>query len=287
MGTSHLAKLVSRHGTWMEDKAARAWVYHVTSPHLLIQAGGYLKHIKGTKNPVGVFFRGQVRAYGESLVPTLYRGLKSAGTASKRNGEVNKYLKACKKQGKVLKNVPDYAWEPLLQHYGIKTKWIDLVDNVWVALWFACHDAHATGKQGEYLHFEPRKVAPTEYAYVLLVEAGIEPDTRNRGLYHGARTEMIDLRVAVPSTFLRPHAQHGILARVKQGAGKGPIDYSEMVVGIIRISTSDAFSWLGNGSLLTTHVLFPSPVYDFGYRDFLGYAPPAAKVIGAIHHIGA
>ncbi|GAA0468199.1 hypothetical protein Ade02nite_79030 [Paractinoplanes deccanensis] len=35
--------------------------------------------------------------------------------------------------------VPRYAAEPLLQHYGIRTRWLDLVGNIWSALWFACH----------------------------------------------------------------------------------------------------------------------------------------------------
>ena len=38
---------------------------------------------------------------------------------------------------------------------------LDVVDNVWVALWFACHTAHSYGKHDEYLHFEKRVVRHT------------------------------------------------------------------------------------------------------------------------------
>jgi hypothetical protein len=287
MKTSRLSKLTSRHGEWIEDKDEKAWVYHVTTAHLLIQAAGYLKHVHGQTGTVGVFYRGQERLYGCSLQPSLYRGVTLPGARNNRNAIINDYLAACKKQGKVLKNVPECAWEPLLQHYGIRTKWIDLVDNVWVALWFACHTAHSTGRQGEYLHFEQRRPSVNAYAYIVLVEVGLEQDKTSPGYFNGKDTELVDLRLAAPSTFLRPHAQHGLLAKAKLDAANPSVDYQNMIVGILRVELTDALRWLGDGVLLTPHVLFPPPVYDFGYRDLLNFAPVSPKVLGALQHIGA
>jgi hypothetical protein len=97
---------------------------------------------------------------------------------------------------------------------------------------------------------------------------------------------MIDLRVAAPSTFLRPHAQTGLLVRQNGKIGAVTRDYKDMVAGIVRVSLDDALSWLGDGKLLSTHVLFPPPVYDFGYRDLLNFAPtpPSPHLLGRSSH---
>jgi len=288
MNNSQLSKLTSPYGEWLEDTIEGKWVYHVTTPHLLLQAAGYLKHVNGKSGSTSVFYRGQHCLYGGSLKPSLYRGISAVGTANKKNTELNNYLKECAKQGKILKHVPNYAWEPLLQHYGIRTRWIDLVDNVWVALWFACHTVHATGKRGEFFHFEQRRTSSSEFAYIVLVKTEYVPQNKQPGFYSGKSTELIDLRIATPSFFLRPHAQHGLLARAKGVNNQSVIDYKDMIAGVLRVNMYDALKWLGDGHLLTTHVLFPPPVYDFGYCDLLEFAPlPEKKSLGAIHHVGA
>jgi hypothetical protein len=263
-------------------------VYHVRSPHLLIQAAGYLKHTAGLAGFFGIYFRGQSTLYGDSLIPSLYRGYKTPGGMAGINGILYKYLEQFRKTSKVLNIVPEWAWEATLQHYGIRTRWLDVVDNIWIALWFACQDVHTTGRQGEFLHFEQRQTRSTDdFAYILLIKAEYTSNSVNPGLYGGPTTQLIDLRVAAPSIFLRPHAQTGLLVR-RKGDPHGIIaDYKDLVAGIIRVSLSDALDWLGHGVLLSTHVLFPPPVYDFGYRGLLRYAPPPPPKLGAIQHIGA
>ncbi|MEW6489482.1 MAG: FRG domain-containing protein [Thermodesulfobacteriota bacterium] len=290
MNVSRLEKLTSRHGEYLLDTKENAMVYHVRRPHLLIQACGYLKHMHGKEHLTSVYYRGQCALHGLSLTPSLYRGIGSQATCAKRNRAMNRYIEACRQQGKILRQVPEYAWEPLLQHYGIRSRWIDVVDNVWVALWFACHTVHATGPRGKYLHFERR---PTQedgddaYAYILLLEVGNDPVEHCPGFAEGKETQSIDLRVACPSTFLRPHAQHGLLVRKKSSAATLVMEYSGVIAGIVRVSLKDAYNWLGDGVLLTTHVLFPPPVYDFGYRDLLNFSPEPDQALGAVHHIGA
>lgn len=290
MNTSHLEKLTSPYGEYVLDTEENAMVYHVRRPHLLIQACGYLKHVHGKERLASVYYRGQYTLHGLSLRPSLYRGIRAGATCAKRNKIMNHYIETCRQQGKILKQVPEYAWEPLLQHYGIRSRWIDVVDNVWVALWFACHTVHATGPRGEYLHFERRPIHENggdAYAYILLLEVGNDPDKHYPGLAEGKQTQSIDLRVACPSTFLRPHAQHGLLVRKKSSAVDLVMEYSDMIAGVVRVCLKDAYTWLGDGVLLTPHVLFPPPVYDFGYRDLLTYSPEPDQVLGAVHHIGA
>jgi hypothetical protein len=287
---SLLKKLQSQYGEWVHDSLHNADVYHVNKPQLLIQASGYLKYCHALKDAKTVLFRGQRSLYNCSLKPSLYRHASSISTCNKRNRYIKEYLGMIGKQGKVLKQVPNYAWEPLLQHYGISTKWIDLIDNVWIALWFATHDVYATGKQKQYFHFEQRiPRTKDDFAYILLFEVETRlSDPYRPGLYSGKRSEMVDLRIAAPSLFLRPHSQHALLARGKGPGGAMVSDYWPMVVGVIRINLQDALSWLGQGNLLTTNVLFPSPVYDFGYRDLLHYAPsPPYRELGTISYIGS
>jgi hypothetical protein len=289
MKLSRLSTLKSDHGTWTIDVPSGLHVYHVSNQHVFVQASGYLKHVLPKARPCGVFFRGQAALY-PTLAPSLYRRVSTQGEKSKYDKALKAYIAACK--GKVLDAVREYAREPLLQHYGIRTPWIDLVDNIWVALWFACHTACSTGRFGEYLHFDRRKPSPdpnkTEYAYVLMVEVGMDKRNEDKpGLVEGGDAQLIDLRVAAPSHFIRPHAQHALLFKRTKHADPKKLDSTEFVAGVLRVRLQDALEWLGDGALVSTHALFPPPTYDFGYRELLKSAPEGNEKVGVIHAVGA
>lgn len=298
MDSSKLKKFTAQGGEWVEDKPSSFHVLHVRTPHLLLQAAGYLKHTLAVEKSVTVLFRGQ-EALHSTLLPSLYRGANTQYAKSSRDHALKKYLETIRQEESVLRAVPDYAREGLLQHYGIKTRYLDVVDNVWVALWFACHTARVAGRRKEFLHFERRRVvhhvgsasAATshgQFAYILLVRAGAVPDENKRaGVFCGEGTELVDLRIAAPSQFLRPHAQHGLVVRRAKNNDFDHIDCADLVAGVIRVSLTDAFEWLGNGSLLAIHSLFPPAAYDSGYRELLENAPEAKPFLGAIHNVGA
>jgi hypothetical protein len=191
----------------------------------------------------------------------------------------------------LFEQIPFDAREPLLQHYGLRTTWIDLVDNVWVALWFACYNALAIKRTPRYLHFEQRSpdYDPDPYSYILVIRVdNTTASPSEPGLLRGLSTEFVDLRIACPSIFLRPHAQHGVLFRMR-GAGPGPTrpaDYSPQVCGRIRIDLRDALAWLGTGKMLGSHALFPPPFYDGGYEILLNCPFDDNLTIGAIQHVG-
>jgi hypothetical protein len=107
------------------------------------------------------------------------------------------------------------------------------------------------------------------------------------GYYFGENTELVDLRMAVPSVFLRPHAQHGLLFRCKGAANERPNDYSKQIRGIVRVSLKDALDWLGEGKIVGTHSLFPPPFYDNGYQILLESGVAIDKHIGSISMVGA
>ncbi len=264
-------------------------VYHVKQPFTLIQAAGYLKHTRAAGGKA-IYFRGQSKLH-KDLKPSLFRGLATGARRSWRVGDINAFLTQVRKDQLALRAVPEAAQEAVLQHYGLRTQWLDVVDNVWIALWFACHKALTHGTRGEHLHFEkrvPRHLAAAErYAYILLLESARTPNTKKgQGFAKDTDSETIDLRVAVPSHFIRPHVQHGLVIRKLDG-GETSFDFSRMIVGIIRVDLDDALEWLGVGDLLSVHALFPPPPYDFGYREVLEGVKPTAASLGAIHHIGA
>lgn len=290
--TPSLDKLTIRNTEMEVDQDGNS-VLHVKEPHALLMAAGYFKHLL-SKEGEGIYFRGQRKLYG-SLIPILFRGqhgiaLKRQKSIEDRSNALATVINNIKNSGKIFNRFGAYALEPLLQHYGVKTTWVDVVDNVWVALWFACYRALYAGDNSEYLHFERRIPSDEEkFAYVLLVSADISFRNREKpGLYTGDNTELVDLRMAVPSVFLRPHAQHGLLLRKKgaSGSGRSP-DYSGQIRGVIRVELSRALDWLGDGKMAGIHSLFPPPYYDNGYQILLSYPFPTGKDIGSISHIGA
>jgi hypothetical protein len=283
---NYLGKLSIRNTDHARDAHGRD-VLHVRDPHALIQASGYLKFIRA-KESEAIFFRGQTETYA-TLSPTLFR--KIGPTQGAQAAVVNQrtaFMKLIDEATPIFKQIKPFSHEPLLQHYGLATTWIDLVDNIWVALWFACHKAHVSGKRSQYLHFERRlhEQDPGGFAYILLIAVDSEA-TGVPGLFKGENTELVDLRVTCPSIFLRPHAQHGVLFR-KRGSGPiRPIDYSSQLRGIIRIGLSDALSWLGDAKTLGVHTLFPPPYYDTGYKLLLDGKFESTTKAGSICLIGA
>lgn len=76
----------------------------------------------------------------------------------------------------------------MLQHYGVKTPCIDLVDNVWVALWFAIHQTKTKIiNSHEYVYFYDN-----EYSYILLVATDAVMPSDKHGVHIGAESKLID-----------------------------------------------------------------------------------------------
>jgi hypothetical protein len=244
-------------------------ILEVDDPHALIQAAGYLKH-RCAEDGENVYFRGQASTY-LTLTPSLFRGIPHTQNAqANRSSKKNEFIKLVTGKSRIFEKFKPISHEPLLQHYGLQTTWIDLVDNIWVALWFACHKAHASGKGGQYLHFERRNpfTDSSGIAYILLIGTEVGP-TKVPGFHQGSKTQTVDLRICAPSIFLRPHAQHGILFRLRGENTLRPHDYSSCIRGVIAIGLRNAIKWLGDAPTLSVHGLFPPPFYDQGYKILL------------------
>lgn len=183
-----------------------------------------------------------------------------------------------------------YTVEALLQHYVGWTRFLDVVDNHWIALWMGLHCFSMHGKSGRYCSCVKRKLLIGDileqramdgsafsvediYIYVLLIAMPHATFTPENGITQTEDFVEVDLRKALPSIYLRPHAQHALVVRRRDKHNiNQTADYYDMalqVVGILKIRVDIADEWLGNGELMTTNNIFPSPSVDQGYNTLL------------------
>lgn len=105
------------------------------------------------------------------------------------------------------------------------------------------------------------KINGSSQLYLFLYVAETNKESLN-GLYFGDYTYTIDLRKALPSTFLRPCAQHGWIVRGK----KQEYDFNERISCVVQIDVNLVRNMLGHGILLSQENFFPSASIDQGYK---------------------
>ena len=249
-------------GFYTPTKSISIPIYEVSSFYLLNQFVGYAKYIN--RNSGNIYFRGQ-EILSPKMITAFFRKCTTNGSMQSKQEKLSAYLSGCEKSMPIFKDLPDYLHEPLLQHYGIKTRWLDLVDNLWVALWFGTHNWHTRQIDREYFHISSRK-DKNESMYLFLMGSDATEEHEDRpGFYVGSKTYTIDLRKSAPSIFLRPHAQHAILMRQKKIEVLDDVEMSECIVGVLKIRIEDALDWIGNGGLMSPQNIFPSVNFDHGY----------------------
>ena len=271
-----------------------AHVYEVFTFHGLNQMIGYVKFNNKQCGPI--YYRGECKLH-PTVLPSLLRfGKKESSYHIKNlNNVVDRIIKdkdliktlrldLC--QNELEKRI---IVEALLQHYGVPTRFVDFVDNHWVALWMGLNKACSASKVNTYYSYVERKIPTLDiasgkpigendyYQYILLVSLPYNQEV-SRGIGYHEDYEEVDLRQTVPSIFLRPHAQHGLVIRKKVHEFTSIADYdmSSAVVAILKIRIDRAKEWLGSGMLLSQGNLFPPPGKDHGY-DILLSRPDVLK----------
>ncbi|MBD5490114.1 MAG: FRG domain-containing protein [Lachnospiraceae bacterium] len=272
--------------TYIEDynfsNGKQVPIYEIHTVHGLNQIIGYAKF---NNNHYGnVFYRGECKLH-QSLIPSLFRGCKYT---SAKTQNLNKLLHLIHTDDKLRNELKlsdadpekqEIKIEGMLQHYGVPTRYIDVVDNHWIALWMGLHKTQNLKHIGKYYHYGKRELPLSEmlcgnktemdtlYQYILLIAVPDERVSNGDGIEIMDNMIVVDLRKALPSIFLRPHAQHGLVLRNrgKDSNNTSFYDVSNNVIGILKIRIDRADEWLGNGQLLTQDNLFPSPGYDYGY----------------------
>lgn len=260
-------------------------IYEVDSVHAFNQLIG---HAKFNNHAYGnVFYRGECKLH-DSLKPSLYRNVKNVEKATHHISELiqkivdDSHMRTQLKIDRQSYDITKCKVEGMLQHYGIPTRFVDVVDNHWIALWMGLNRIEKVKQFKQYFHYTERIVPLVEFAnnqpiidgdffqYVLLIAVPFSNQQVLSGIQISNDYIEVDLRQALPSIFLRPHAQHGFVVRKKvhnQDYCKGTdaYDIAPSVIGIIKIRIDRVREWIGTGELLTQNNLFPPPAYDFGY----------------------
>lgn len=255
-------------------------VFNIETFHALNQAIGFVKY--KNRNNGDVFYRGQCKLYN-SMLPSIFHKRKTLGSRHKAQESLNKVISNISTDVSLSKSMGFKAGddftviEGMLQHYGYPTRCIDVVDNHWVALWFGLYEHICLSESDQYFTLKRRDFIPKwslntaderGYQYLIMLCANKSVDSTS-GVIRGEDVITVDLRVALPSMFIRPHAQHGVVLKKVGQCGDEDFDLSSRVVAIFRLRIEDVSQWLGNGQLLTQDSLFPSKAFDFGYNILL------------------
>lgn len=251
------------------------------TPHVIPQLVGYIKYV--LKDEV-VVFRGQRNNYA-NIIPSLYRPIdcgrrklrsdKKLSTASAvSNSHIchrkTKELKLIEEKLKTIRafipNTDDDQLEAIMQHYGFNTRYIDFVDNIWVALMFSVLSFKLSSFRfsDEMICFDSNG-----YGYIYVLSLGRVDEEHGYSVSTSKGFKIIDLRKVLPSLYLRPHAQHGLLAR-KSVKDPGSLITTDLdmigdVVVKIKIKKSTTIKWINNSKVLSPSFLFPHMYFDHGY----------------------
>lgn len=257
---------------FVEDQGG---VFLVRDFSTFIQLIGKLKYVaaEDEAHDRRVFFRGQPDLYGKRFAPSAYRQSSRVTKQGSIDSSVDLLIKKAQSVVADLGKLKKPVVEGVFQQYGLKSRWIDAVDNIWIALWFACHRCWSS-ETGD-LHYERRdarkEMVDDPYAYVLALEVDLNGATSdgNKGYCRGKSCEFLDLRRALPSYYIRPHVQHGVLIREISGHGNPKLDQSGLIRCVIKIPLDIALSWLGDGVSFSVGSIFPTPHFDTGLQLLL------------------
>ncbi|NOK09079.1 FRG domain-containing protein [Corallococcus exercitus] len=225
----------------------------VKSYHALVRTIGYCWF----RSESSVLLRGQTKCY-RSLAPSASRSTDPAGLIGSMDAFLDRFRAATNfDTGPIFQRTT----EPTLQHYGLRTRWLDLVDSIPHALFFATHRLVTSP-------FDPSKKAyiksPKGEGVIYVIDVGdITPASVAGSTIPGLFDTdwggtVCDLRRAKPSHALRPHAQHGWLCR----GPDGKLDLWDRVILRIFFNVADARPWIDGALSVEPEGMFPPPSWD-------------------------
>jgi len=231
-----------------DAKTKRSYLY-LDTPHILALFAGYLKKNLLETAKSHVFFRGQTNDYG-TMIPRLFRGNITLNQLEKRILAYKKLINELPKTYEASRFQKESVGA-ILQHYGIKTPWLDLVDNLYTAIWFATKEPkRASGKPIEYIN------SKKEFGWLYFIRTKIN---------NKSELKWYDLREEQSSLSLRLHVQHGISAtRENVNWNLSNRCLNDFVVALVKFPNNK--DWSLEGSLFSTKFIFPSKKIDNTYK---------------------
>lgn len=240
----------THHVTLPDRDGIQVEVIHCSTVEALIQEAGRFKFC----NDGLVYFRGQRKLY-EPGVPSasIYRDSSTCNTAIKELDRLLFHLAGADAQSwyefaygpdfiehnmvpknKPFHDIPFHSLEGLLQHYGLKTRWLDITDSIPHAIFFALAQYETVKMKTDNIasNYDPKtkgsccsrimnnelvflNPSPDEedVCYIMAISVG-EPrkqQSDHKGLCSCKNGLVLDVRESIPSYYLRPHMQHGLL----------------------------------------------------------------------------
>lgn len=237
---------------------------HLTIAHPAILATfmGYLKFQLRKKNSdKEVFFRGQTKNY-DSITPSLLRGNDIE--------KINQLSKACqelKRRTQKLYSATRFQNETIsnfFQHYGIKSQTLDLVDNLYVAIWFA---TNSWKKINGFENLCTYEQSEEEFGWIYFMEVDGPKEMNSNKINYDEKYEgFCDLRKFHSSLSARLHCQHGITYFRDKGKSwtiKNK-NFNDLVIATVKFPNSSDFKM--NGTIFTKEFLFPNSEIDNTYK---------------------
>ena len=180
--TEAIPKRLQAHG-WGTCTAPAT--FNITDVRGLHLAAGAIRYALN-ENRIRLYYRGQTNKYPAGIVPSLYRGAQTIVERNERDEKLNFAIDLIKGKAKWDPNgIPNQS-EALAQHYGLRTRCIDVVDHMQAAAWFAYHQDDAPEDASQ-------KYSCIGYIYLIAIPEKSDhavADLRERG-----------------SNWLRPHIQ--------------------------------------------------------------------------------
>jgi hypothetical protein len=212
------------------DDAERPRIY-CDEPAVLARFASHVRQAAGRRWPDSpVLLRGQTANY-PGMMPGLFRG----GGVRKDLLEAEQQFERHVRDKIPLKRLKRADLGALLQHYGYATSWLDVVDNLWVAAWFASHRLLPVTRGHRRPEFQEGK---TGWIYFLCPGAASPAGT------------CIDIRAAHHGLSIRPMTQHAWSIR---GRSHSLDDLNRYVIATAEFPVAEPWrleSYLGSAAFL-------------------------------------
>lgn len=213
------------------------------SPILLARFASELRQTLHTQFPKAVLLcRGQSKPI-RNMIPSLFRDKNKRYSVSLLIEAEKLVVERIRKSGLKRFDRPDLP--SLLQHYGLYTSWLDVADNLFVAIWFATHTYDKMCRR----YFTN---APDHCGWIYFIST----ENESGNLKH------VDLRESQHHLSVRPHVQHGWSVTRETPAWSDEIrTLDDFVVTSVCFFPKKP-DWELDHGLLTASFLFPSTFYD-------------------------
>jgi len=245
----------------VKSNGNKEYIY-LEDPLVLARLAGHIKHELGQPSKgYQVFMRGQTKDYN-GMYPSIFRNIED--TANHYPTRLNAFENLVSKIRNIknLKRFQGEIGKALLQQYGIRTPWLDLVDTIFVALRFA------TRQQSDKAPFTYHQttINGTGWIYFIRVEDPLDRESliSNRGIVKGKNSLWCDLRCYQTSLSLRAHTQHGIYCTLRNSK---IVDLDDYIVASVKFKVTDSFlSFIDEFIPFSMSYMFPNQNHDNTFK---------------------